>query len=68
MEKEAKISESKQRRMPEKKWKRPDTSKGDRGKPVDKSQSGLSAGATGESLGTSYGTKKCPIHQSTNYA
>ena len=40
--KEAKISESKQRRM-------------------------LFVGATGESLRTSYGTKRCPIHQSTNH-
>ena len=42
LEKEAKISESKQRWM-------------------------LFEGATGESLRTSYGTKRCPIHQSTNH-
>ena len=42
LEKEAKISESKQRWM-------------------------LFVGATGESLRTSYGTKRCPIHQSTNH-
>ena len=67
LEKEAKISESKQRWMPEKReWKRSDTSKVDRRKPADKSQPGLFAGATGESLRASCGTK-CPIHQSTNH-
>ena len=70
LEKEAKISESKQRWMPEKReWKRSDTSKVDRRKPADKSQPGLFAGATGESLRASWGTKnsKYPIHQSTNH-
>ena len=67
LEKEAKISESKQRWMPEiREWKRSDTSKVDRRKPADKSQPGLFAGATGESLRASCGTK-CPIHQSTNH-
>ena len=68
LEQEAKISESKQRWMPEKReWKRSDTSKVDRRKPADKSQPGLFAGATRESLRASCGTKKCPIHQSTNH-
>ena len=68
LEKEAKISESKQRWMPEKReWKRSDTSKVDKSKLADKSQSGLFVGATGESVRTSYGTKRCPIHQSTNH-
>ena len=68
LEKEAKISESKQRWMPEKReWKRSDTSKVDKRKLADKSQSGLFVGATGESVRTSYGTKRCPIHQSTNH-
>ena len=68
LEKEAKISESKQRWMPEKReWKRSDTSKVDRRKPADKFQPGLFAGATGEYLRASSGTKKCPIHQSTNH-
>ena len=63
LEKEAKISESKQRWMPEKReWKRSDTSKVDRRKPADKSLPGLFAGPTGESSCASYGTKKCPIH------
>lgn len=54
--------------MPEKKeWKRSDTSKVDRRKPAHKSLPGLFAGASGESLHTSYGTMKCPIHQSTNH-
>ena len=67
LEKEAKISESKQW-MPEKReWKRSDTSKVDKRKLADKSQSGLFVGATGESVRTSYGTKRCPIHQSTNH-
>ncbi|XP_068676226.1 uncharacterized protein [Montipora foliosa] len=53
--------------MPEKReWKRSDTSKVDRRKPADKSQPGLFAGATGESLRARCGTK-CPIHQSTNH-
>ena len=66
--KEAKISESKQRWMPEKReWRRSDTPKGDRRKPADKSPPGLFSGTTGESLRASYGTKKCPIHQSTNH-
>ena len=68
LEKEAKISESKQWWMPEKReWKRSDTSKVDKRKLADKSQSGLFVGATGESVRTSYGTKRCPIHQSTNH-
>ena len=68
LEKEAKISESKQRWMPEKReWKRSDSSKVDRRKLADKSQSGLFLGATGESLRTSHGKKRCPIHQSTNH-
>ena len=68
LEKEAKISESKQRWMPEKReWKRSDTPKDDRHKTADKSLPGLFSGTTGESLRTSYGTKKCPIHQSTNH-
>ena len=55
--------------MPEKReWKRSDTSKVDRRKPADKSLPGLFAEATGESLHASYGTKKCPIHQSTNHS
>ena len=33
----------------------------------DKSQSGLFLRATREALCTSYGTKRCPIHQSTNH-
>ncbi|XP_068692724.1 uncharacterized protein [Montipora foliosa] len=67
LEKEAKISESNQRWMPEKRErKRSDTSKVDRRKPADKSQPGLFAGATGESLRARCGTK-CPIHQSTNH-
>ena len=54
--------------MPEKReWKRSDTSKVDRRKPADKSQPGLFAGATGESLRAICGTKKCPIHQSTSH-
>ncbi|XP_068725203.1 uncharacterized protein [Montipora capricornis] len=54
--------------MPEKReWKRSDTSKVDRRKPADKSQPGLFARATGESLRASCGTKKCPNHQSTNH-
>ena len=54
--------------MPEKReWKPSDTSKVDRCKPADKSQPGLFAGATGESLRAGCGTKKCPIHQSTNH-
>ena len=48
-------------------WERSETSKVDRRKSADKSQSGLFLGATGESLCTSYGTKRCPIHQSTNH-
>ncbi|XP_068695921.1 uncharacterized protein [Montipora foliosa] len=48
-------------------WKRLDTSKVDRRTPADKSQPGLFAGATGESLRASCGTRKCPIHQSTNH-
>ncbi|XP_068672961.1 uncharacterized protein [Montipora foliosa] len=53
--------------MPEKREsKRSDTSKVDRRKPADKSQPGLFAGATGESLRANCGTK-CPIHQSTNH-
>ncbi|XP_068671382.1 uncharacterized protein [Montipora foliosa] len=53
--------------MPEKReWKRSDTSKVDRRTPADKSQPGLFAGATGEYLRASCGTK-CPIHQSTNH-
>ena len=69
LEKEAKISESKQRWMPEKReWKRSDISKVDRRKSADKSLPGLFAGATGESSRSSYGTKKCPIHQSTNHS
>ena len=48
-------------------WKRSDTSKVDRRKRADKFQPGLFAGATGESLRASCGTKKCPIHQSTNH-
>ncbi|XP_068686750.1 uncharacterized protein [Montipora foliosa] len=53
--------------MPEKReWKRSDTSKVDRRKPADNSQPGLFAGATGEYLRASCGTK-CPIHQSTNH-
>ena len=68
LEKEAKISEFKQRWMPEKReWKRSDTSKVDKRKLADKSQSELFVGATGESVRTSYGTKRCPIHQSTNH-
>ena len=68
LEKEAKISESKQQWMPEKReWKRSDTPKGDRRKIADKSLPGLFSGTTGESLRASYGTKKCPIHQSTNH-
>ena len=68
LEKEAKISESKQWWMPEKReWKRSDTSKVDKRKLADKSQSELFVGATGESVRTSYGTKRCPIHQSTNH-
>ena len=68
LEKEAKISESKQRWMPEKReWRRSDTSKVERRKSADKSQSGLFVGATGEALRTSYETKRCPIHQSTNH-
>ena len=69
LEKEAKISESKQRWIPEKReWKHLDTSKVDRCKSADKSPPRLFAGATEESLCTSYGTKKCPIHQSTNHS
>ena len=68
LEKEAKISQSKQRWMPEKReWKRSDTPKGDRRKPADRSPPGLFSGTTGESLRASYGAKKCPIHQSTNH-
>ena len=68
LEKEAKISESKQRWMPEKReWRRSDTSKVERRKSADKSQSELFVGATGEALHTSYETKRCPIHQSTNH-
>ena len=48
-------------------WKRSDTSKVDRCTPAGKSQPGLFAGATGESLRSSCGTKKYPIHQSTNH-
>ena len=40
-------------------WKFSDTSRVDRRKPTDKSQPGLFAGATGESLHTSCGKKKC---------
>ena len=66
LEKEAKISESKQRWLPEKReWKRPDPYKGDRRKTPDKPTPGLFAGATGESPRTRNGTK-CPVHQSTN--
>ena len=69
LEKEAKISESKQRWMREKKeWKRSDISKDDRRKSADKSLPGLFAGATGESSRSSYRTKKCSIHQSTNHS
>ena len=54
--------------MPEKReWKRSDTSKVDRRKSADKSQSRLFVGATGEALRTSHGTKRCPFHQSTNH-
>ncbi|XP_068759873.1 uncharacterized protein [Montipora capricornis] len=53
--------------MPEKReWNHSDTSKVDRRKAADKSLPGLFAGATGESLHASCGTK-CPIHQSTNH-
>ncbi|PFX25222.1 hypothetical protein AWC38_SpisGene10168 [Stylophora pistillata] len=68
LEKEAKISESKQRWMPEKReWKHLDTSKVHRRRSADKSQSGLFVGATGEALRTSHRAKRCPIHQSTNH-
>ena len=54
--------------MPEKReWKRSDTSKVDRCKSADKSQSRLFVGATGEASRTSHGTKRCPFHQSTNH-
>ena len=67
LEKEAKVRESKQRWMPEKReWKHSDTSKVDRRKLADKSQPVLFAGATGESLRATCVSKKCPIHQSTN--
>lgn len=69
LEKEAKISESKQRWMPEKReWKRTDPFKSDRRKTTEKSTPGLFAGVTaGESSRTRNGTK-CPVHQSTNHA
>ena len=69
LEKEAKISESKQRWMSEKReWMRSDTPKGDRRKPADKFLPGMFSGTTGESaVRASYGTKKYPIHQSTNH-
>lgn len=68
LEKEVKISGSRQRWMPEKReWKRLDTSKLDRRRSADKSQSGLFVGATGEALRTSCRTKRCSIHQSTNH-
>ena len=54
--------------MPEKRgWKHSDTSKGDRRTPADKSLPGLFSGSTGESLLASFGTKKSPIHHSTNH-
>ena len=61
LEKQAKLSESKQRWMPEKKeWKRSDSGKGDGRK--------LFAGATGEHSSRTKGTaKKCPVHESANH-
>ena len=66
LEKEAKISEPKQRWMPDKKeWKRSDSSKGDGRKITGHSGPGLFAGATGEHPShTGDVAKKCPIHKS----
>ena len=66
LEQEAKISESKQRWMPEKKeWKRFDSSKGDGRKITGQPGPGLFAGATGEHPSrTGDVAKKCPIHKS----
>jgi len=65
LEKEPKISESKQRWIPDKKeWKWSDSSKGDGRKITGHSEPGLFAGATGEHpSGTGGVAKKCPIHQ-----
>jgi len=64
LEKEAKISESKQWWLPKKReWKHTDPFKG---KTPDKPTPGLFAGATGESPRTRNRTK-CPVHQSTNH-
>ena len=54
--------------MPEKKERKlSDTSRVDRHKSAVKSYTRLFVGATGEALCTSYGTKRYPIHQSTNH-
>ena len=64
--KKAKISESKQRWMPDKKeWKQSDSSKGDGRKIIGLSGPGLFAGATGEHPSrTGDVAKKCPIQKS----
>ena len=69
LEREARISESKQRWMLEKKdWRRPDSVRSGVRKIGDHSVAGLFAGATGEnSSRTNNVAVKCPVHESTNH-
>ena len=69
LEKEAKIIESKQRWMPEKRdWKKIEPTKSCSRRIASYPGSSLYAGATREhSLSTCPGDKKCPVHQSTSH-
>ena len=68
LEKEAKISESKQRWMVEKKvWRRPDSVKVGTRKNSDNFVPGLFVGMSGENCRTSSVGLRCPVHKSTNH-